>query len=161
MSPSSGDGPDASDVYARYARLVTHYSAPEIVATALERVKAEARRREKAKALVVRARGGVLHNHTVRQIAGYFRAADRGRVELLQVAEGTGIPLSEARQVLLEFVDAGLLAQYDELVGNQVRRTYELADGAQGGITEVFVETEAARRLKESDGGAQGVLGWE
>lgn len=141
---SEAHGPDAG-----YARLVAHYSAPQTVAAALERVKAEARRREKARELVTRARGGLLHNHTVREIARYFRVDDRGRVDLLQVAEDTGIPLSDTRQVLREFVDAGLLYEYKEPVGDQMRRSYELADAAQGGITEVFVETEATDRQRQ------------
>ncbi|MGW1364914.1 hypothetical protein ACWCQP_46890 [Streptomyces chartreusis] len=137
---------EADDSDAGYARLVAHYSAPHTVAAALERVKAEALRREKARELVTRARGGLLHNHTVREVARYFRASDRGRVDLWQVAEGTGIPLSETREVLREFVDAGLLYEYEESIDEGVRRSYKLVDGAQSGITEVFVETEAAAK---------------
>ncbi|MFI5966663.1 hypothetical protein ACIA8J_31460 [Streptomyces asoensis] len=138
------DGPDDG-----YAQLVARYSAPETVTAALEQVKAEARRREKARELVIRARGGVLHNHTVREIARYFRAEERGEVDLLKVASDTGIPLSDTRQVLREFVVAGLLHEYEEEVGDHIRRSYKLVDGAQGGITEVFVETEAAARQTE------------
>lgn len=158
MSKDSNYGPEAAGTDADYARLVAHYSAPQTVAAALERVKTEARRREKARELVTRARGGLLHNHTVREIARYFRAADRGGVDLLQVAEGTGIPLSDTRQVLREFVDAGLLYEYEEPAGEHVRRSYELAQGAQGAVTEVFVETEAAARREQQDGQENG--GW-
>ncbi|MFF3691651.1 hypothetical protein [Streptomyces sp. NPDC002187] len=155
---STHDDSAAAGLDAAYARLVARYSAPETVAVALEGVKAEARRRAKARELVTRSRRGLLHNHTVREIARYFRAAERGRVDLLQVAEDTGIPLSDSRQVLREFVDAGLLHEYAEPAGEQVRRVYELAEGGKGGMTEVFVETEAAAQREER--GAYGSLGW-
>ncbi|KNE80171.1 hypothetical protein ADZ36_23445 [Streptomyces fradiae] len=147
------DGSDDS-----YARLVARYSAPQTVNAALEQVKAEARRREKARELVTRARGGVLHNRTVREIARYFRGNDCGRVDLLQVADDTGIPLSDTRQVLREFVVAGLLHEYEEELGDHIRRSYALADGAQGGITEVFVETEAVAR--QAEGADEKESGW-
>ncbi|WP_190040336.1 hypothetical protein [Streptomyces fructofermentans] len=156
MTTDPTHGGEATEPDAGYARVVAHYSVPETVAAALERVKAEARRREKARELVARARGGLLHNRTVREIAGYFRDADRGRVDLLQVAEATGIPLSDTRQVLREFVDAALLHEYEEPDGQQVRRSYELADGARGGITEVVVETEAAARQGRHAGQEEG-----
>ncbi|MFD3549347.1 hypothetical protein ACFWUW_27740 [Streptomyces sp. NPDC058655] len=145
-----------------YARLVARYSAPQTLNAALERVRAEARRREKARELVTRARGGVLHNHTVREIARYFRGDDRGRVDLLQIANATGIPLSDARQVLREFVVAGLLHEYEEALGDHIRRSYALVNGAQGGITEVFVETEAATRQADRVDEAEGgwIPGW-
>jgi hypothetical protein len=101
-----------------------------------------------------------LHNHTVREIARYFRKAERGRVDLLQVSEDTGIPLTDSRQVLREFVDAGLLYEHAEPVGKEVRRSYELAEGGKGGITEVFIEAEAASRLEEQENRAHGTLGW-
>ncbi|TVZ90511.1 hypothetical protein [Streptomyces sp. BK340] len=162
MSTGPTRSPEADGSDDGYARLVARYSAPETVTTALEQVKAEARRREKARELVTRARGGVLHNHTVREIARYFRTGDRGRVDLLKVANATGIPLSDARQVLREFVVAGLLHEYEEAVGDHIRRSYKLVDGAQGGITEVFVETEAAARQTESadEKGSSWVPGW-
>ncbi|NUV64879.1 hypothetical protein [Streptomyces sp. CAI-85] len=152
-----------------YARVVAAYSAPQAVAAALERVKVEARRREKAQELALelatRARGGLLHNHTVKEIARYFRTPERGRVDLLQVAESTGIPLSDARQVLCEFVSAGLLDEYEEEVGDLIRRSYEVADGAHGGITEVFVEAESAARngqhaRQEKSGWLPGWVKW-
>lgn len=130
-------------------RLVAHYSAPHTLNTALERVMAEARRREKARELITRARGGLLHNHTVREVARYFRAADRGWVDLLQVADSTGLHLSDTRQVLREFVDAGLLEEQEEPYGGMIRRSYKLIGGAKGGITDVFVETEAATKRRE------------
>ncbi|WP_405425456.1 hypothetical protein [Streptomyces erythrochromogenes] len=163
MSTDPTQVPEAEGLDNDYARLVASYSAPQTVAAALERVRAEARRRESARelarGLVTRARGGLLHNHTIREIARYFRAADRGRVDLLQVSKGTGIPLGDARQVLCEFVDAGLLIEYEELADDQVRRSYELADGALGGITEVFVETESAARHARR-GGAGWAPAW-
>ncbi|MEH0633660.1 hypothetical protein QBA35_09835 [Streptomyces bottropensis] len=162
MSTGPTRSPDTDDSDDGYAQLVAHYSAPQTVNAALERVRTEARHREKARALVTRARGGVLHNHTVREIARYFRTEDRGRVDLLQVADETGIPLSEARQVLREFVVAGLLHEYEEAYGGDIRRSYTLVDGAKGGITEVFVETEAAARqvegVNETEGGW--IPGW-
>lgn len=74
----------------------------------------------------------------------------------------TGIPLSEARQVLREFVVAGLLHEYEEAYGDDIRRSYTLVDGAKGGITEVFVETEAAARLVEGVNKTEGgwIPGW-
>lgn len=148
-----------------YARLVARYSAPRTVGAALEQVKAQARRRQAARDLVTRARGGLLHNRTVREIARYFRADDRGRVEPLHVAESTGLPLNDSLQVLREFADAGLLNQYEERVGRDVRRTFELADGAEGGMTDVVIETEAAVQREEHSGHenvrAHGRLGWK
>ncbi|MFJ3842341.1 hypothetical protein ACIPY6_43655 [Streptomyces sp. NPDC090054] len=126
--------------------MLAHYSAPASVTAALERIKAEGHRRERVRELVTRARGGLLHNYTVKEIAAYFRAAERGRVDLRQVAEATGIPISDTRQVLREFVIAGLLIEYEQPDGEQVRRLYELADNGQEGITEVFIEAEAAAR---------------
>ncbi|MCK8678732.1 hypothetical protein [Streptomyces lichenis] len=84
------------------------------------------------------------HNHTVREVARYFRGEERGRVDLLQVSRATGIPLGDCRQVLREFTEAGLLREYAEPAGERgepVRRSYELAEGGRGGMTEVFVET--------------------
>ncbi|MFE2473699.1 hypothetical protein [Streptomyces mirabilis] len=152
--------PEAAGSDNAYARLVARYSVPETVAAALEGVKAEVRRRARARELVTRARGGLLHNRTVREIARYFRDADRGRVDLLNVAEATGIPFSDTRQVLREFVDAGLLHECAEPHGEQVRRTYELAEGARGGMTEVFVEAEAAARREDHGDWVHGRLGW-
>ncbi|MDX3458805.1 hypothetical protein PV396_43980 [Streptomyces sp. ME02-8801-2C] len=162
MSTGPTRSPETDGSDDGYARLVARYSAPETVTAALEQVKAEARRREKARELVTRARGGVLHNHTVREIARYFRTGDRGRVDLLKVASDTGIPLSDTRQVLREFVVAGLLHEYEEAIGDHTRRSYTLADGAQSGITEVFVETEAAARQTEGTDEKEGgwIPGW-
>lgn len=159
LTPSSGaDGRDAE-----YARLLAHYSAPATVAAALERVKTEARRRERTRDLITRARGGVLHNHTVKEIAAYFRTVGRSRVDLRQVVEATGIPISATRQVLREFVAAGLLNEYERPDGDQVQRLYEVVDGAHGGITDVFIETEAAvqqRRHPREVGSWLRGLGW-
>ncbi|MEU6484943.1 hypothetical protein [Streptomyces sp. NPDC046887] len=151
---------------ANYSQLVAHYSAPERVGSALERVKAEARRRAAVRALVVRARGGVLHNHTVREVARYFRGEERGRVDLLQVSRATGVPLGDCRQVLREFTEAGLLREYAEPAGEHgelVRRSYELAEGGRGGMTEVFVETEAGAGARRAERGTRmgGAVGWE
>jgi hypothetical protein len=166
MSTDPTQGPETADRDDAYARLVVRYSAPETVGAALEQVKAQARRRQTARDLITRARGGLLHNHTVREIARYFRAADRGRVEPRHVAESTGIPLNDSLQVLREFADAGLLNQYEEPVGRQdVRRTFELADGAKSGMTDVFIETEAAAQREEHTSQesvrARGRLGWK
>jgi hypothetical protein len=166
MSTDPTHGIETADHDATYARLVARYSVPETVGAALEQVKAQARRRQAARDLVTRARGGLLHNHTVREIARYFRAADRGRVDALRVAESTAISLNDSLQVLREFANAGLLNQYEEQVGRRdMRRTFELADGAKSGITDVFIETEAAAQREEYPGHesvrAHGRLGWK
>ncbi|MEV7252604.1 hypothetical protein [Streptomyces cyaneofuscatus] len=163
MNGNSSKGPAMQGQDAEYERLVARFSQPQALDSALERVKAEARRRARARELVTRARGGRLHNHTVREIARYFRTGERGRVDLLEVADQTGIPLSDARQVLREFVDAGLLQERKEMVNDLVRRSYELTDGAHGGITEIFVETEATAQQhteQEGAGWVSGRLGW-
>ncbi|MFI1415685.1 hypothetical protein ACH4Y0_38075 [Streptomyces sp. NPDC020707] len=166
MSIDPAQGPETGDRDDTYARLVARYSAPETVAAALERVKSQVWRRQAARDLITRAGDGLLHNHTVREIARYFRTADRGRVEPLHVAESTGISLNDSIQVLREFADAGLLNQYEEPAEHQdVRRTFELADGAKGGMTDVFIETEAAdqreEQTRQASVRAPGNLGWK
>ncbi|MFJ6485990.1 hypothetical protein ACIQK6_38585 [Streptomyces sp. NPDC091682] len=161
INPTNDPATDGQD--AEYERLVTRFSESQTLSSTLERVKAEALRRRKAGELVTRARGGLLHNHTVREIARYFRTADRGPVELRQVTNHTGIPLGVAREVLREFVHAGLLHEHEEKDGESTRRFYQLASGAHDGMTAVFIETEAgARRHAEQDdaGWASGWLGW-
>ncbi|WP_369242273.1 hypothetical protein AB5J56_44870 [Streptomyces sp. R21] len=55
-----------------------------------------------------------------------------------------------------------MLHEYEEPLGDHIRRSYTLADGAQGGIAEVFVETEAAARQMAGADGEKGrwVPGW-
>ncbi|MFF3020691.1 hypothetical protein [Streptomyces sp. NPDC057939] len=78
-------------------------------------------------------RGVACCTTTVKEISVYSRTAERGRVDLRQVSEATGIPIGDTRQVPREFAIAGFLIEHEQPDGEQVCRLYEPADGRQEG----------------------------
>lgn len=128
--------------------LVAEYSDRDVLADGLATVRRTVIQRRAVHRLVA-APQNVLLRHALTSVARYFRAADRGELSLREVADGTGIPLADARTALRAFVDTGILIERVKPAASRDRpstRLYRLAPDGGALAAEVVVQAEEAAR---------------
>jgi hypothetical protein len=125
--------------------LVAEYSEPERLAESLVAVKLAAAYRRVARRMVLAPAGGLLVKHAMAEIGRYFRREPRGEVDLHEVCKTTGIPLTDARAVLREFVAAGMLAERVKPAANTnepPQRLYQLTESGSLLAAEVVIQAD-------------------